>query len=393
MTREPADARPRFADHDASHHFVRHPAMTCFVPARRLAQAELHCHHAKANRILENNRRWRPATIDIPQIAGVRMLRKLVILIVGLGIVGLAGFYLITMPHSVAANELPDHKPDIANGAYIFNAGGCESCHAAPATDKCSDPKAKDPEKLGGGRCLATPFGTFNVPNISPDPDYGIGKWTTAQFVNAMKYGIRADGAHLYPAFPYTSYQRIKTEDLIDLKAYLDTLPPVANAVPPHDLRFPFSMRRGLGLWQLLYVDGKPFQPDPKAGGEINRGAYLVSGPAHCGECHTPRNFFGGVKQSVAFSGGPAPEGSSYIPNITPDEETGIGKWSHDDIVQMLETGFKPNFDSVGGAMAAVQRNMAKLTPEDRKAIAAYLKTLPAIKAARPQKKAVPPTQ
>lgn len=309
------------------------------------------------------------------------MIRKLLVLAIGLGIIGLAGFFVLTMPKRLAADELPARQPDLANGAYLFWAGGCESCHAAV------DAKGDDKLKLGGGRSLATPFGTFHVPNISPDKEHGIGAWSTVDFVNAMKFGIGRDGSHLYPAFPYTSYQRMKLEDLIDLKGYLDTLPAVANVVPPHDLPFPFSFRRGLGLWQLLYVDGKTLEPDPKASAEVNRGAYLVGGPGHCGECHTPRNFMGGTIASLAYSGGPAPQGDGYIPNITPDDETGIGKWSHDDIVQALETGFTPAFDSLGGEMAEVVRNTAKLTPEDRSAMASFLKTLPPIKSAKPQKK------
>ncbi len=147
---------------------------------------------------------------------------------------------------------------------------------------------------LAGGRCLKTPFGTFNVPNISPDKEHGIGNWSTLDFVTAMKLGIGPGGEHLYPAFPYTSYQRMRDEDLIDLKAYLDTLPASSNVVPPHELTFPFNIRRALGLWQLLYVDGKTFVPDPKASDEVNRGAYLVQGPGHCSECHTSRNLLGG---------------------------------------------------------------------------------------------------
>ena len=228
------------------------------------------------------------------------MIRRLIVLAIVLGALGAGAFYALTIPRTLAASDLPDHKPDLANGETMFWAGGCESCHAAVGA------KGEDLKKLGGGRALATPFGTFHVPNISSDKDHGIGGWSTLDFVNAMKLGIGPDGTHLYPAFPYTSYQRMKVEDLIDLKAYLDTLPAVANVVPPHDLPFPFSIRRGLGLWQLLYVDGKTLEPDPKASASVNRGAYLIEGPGHCGECHTPRNAIGGLKASLALAGGPA---------------------------------------------------------------------------------------
>jgi len=308
------------------------------------------------------------------------MVRKLLAVVVVLAVIGFAAFWLLSAPRTLAAGDLPDHKPDLANGAYIFTAGGCESCHAA------ADAEGDDQLKLGGGRVLATPFGKFHVPNISSDKVHGIGAWSVLDFVNAMKFGVRRDGAHLYPAFPYTSYQRMTLTDLIDLKAYLDTLPAVATDVPPHELSFPFNIRRGLGLWKLLYVDGRTFVPDPKASAEVNRGAYLVEGPGHCGECHSPRNLIGGVIASRAYSGGPAPAGDGTIPNITTDQATGIGSWSHDDIVTLLETGFTPSFDAIGGDMVPVQRNLAKLTAADRSAIASFLKTLPPINNPTPKK-------
>jgi mono/diheme cytochrome c family protein len=304
------------------------------------------------------------------------LIRKLILAAIALAAVGAGVFWLLTWPATLAAEDLPNHQPDLANGAYVFAAGGCTSCHAAPGA------KDDDKLKLAGGLALATPFGKFHVPNISPDPEHGIGGWTTAEFVTSMKHGVGRNGEHLYPAFPFASYQRMRIEDLIDLKAYLDTLPPVAASAPPHELPFPFNIRRGLGLWKLLYVDGEALAPAPETNDELNRGAYLVRGPGHCGECHSPRNFMGGIIESHAYSGGPAPEGDGKIPNITPDPETGIGNWSEDEIVEFFTTGFTPDFDSVGGNMAEVQRNLAKLTPEDRKAIAVFLKSLPPIKSA-----------
>src|SRR6185312_5458480 len=151
---------------------------------------------------------------------------------------------------TVPASALPAHAPDLANGKYMFTVGGCAECHAVPLK-KCDDLKTKEKDVLAGGRCLKTPFGVFHVPNISPDKETGIGNWTTVDFVNAMKHGIGPGGEHLYPAFPYSSYQRMTYEDLIDLKAYLDTLPAVKNEVPPHELSFPFNIRRGLGFTEL----------------------------------------------------------------------------------------------------------------------------------------------
>jgi mono/diheme cytochrome c family protein len=288
---------------------------------------------------------------------------------------GGVAFYLLTFPRSIEASALPDHVPDLANGKYMFIAGGCAECHAAPLKG-CDDRKTKEKELLGGGRCLKTPFGTFNVPNISPDKETGIGTWSTLDFVNAMKFGIAPGGEHLYPAFPYTSYQRMSVEDLIDLKAYLDSLPPVKRGVPAHDLSFPFNIRRGIGLWQRLYVDGKSFVPDPHATPELNRGAYLVLAPGHCSECHSPRNIVGGIIADEAFAGAREPDGKGSVPNITPSPD-GIGDWSEEDIVYFLETGNMPDYDTVEGSMVAVQKNMEKLTAEDRNAIAAYLKSLP----------------
>ena len=279
-----------------------------------------------------------------------------------IGIVGAIVFYVLTIPRTVPASALPAHTPDLANGEYMFIAGGCAECHAVPLA-KCKDAKTKDKHLLAGGRCMKTPFGVFNVPNISPDKETGIGTWTTLDFVNAMKRGIGPGGEHLYPAFPYTSYQRMSYEDLIDLKAFLDTLPAVKNEVPPHELSFPYNIRRALGLWQLLYVDGKTLKPDPKESAELNRGAYLVEGPGHCGQCHSPRNIIGGVIASEAYAGARNPEGRGKIPNITPSAD-GIKDWSAEDIAYMLETGNLPDFDVIGGIMVPVQENMAKLTPD-----------------------------
>jgi mono/diheme cytochrome c family protein len=312
-------------------------------------------------------------------------MRRLLAAVAILGVLGAAVFFFLTTPRTVDAASLPKHTPDLANGETMFYAGGCASCHAAPASGKCDDPKAADKKVLAGGRCLITPFGTFYVPNISPDPESGIGGWSDLDFVNAMTRGVSPSGQHYYPAFPYTSYQHMRFDDLLDLKAFLDTLPAVKSSVPGHELALPFRLRRGLGLWKLLYLDGKPFAPPPGASDQVARGAYLVEGPGHCGECHTPRDMLGGPVAGAKLSGAPAPEGKGYIPNITPDD-TGIGKWSADEIAEALATGFTPSFDSFGGAMVAVQENMAKLPAADRAAIAAYLKSIPPV-ASKPRKK------
>lgn len=305
-------------------------------------------------------------------------MRRLLLAVVVLALIGAVAFFVATIPQRIDAAALPRHKPDVKNGAYIFTAAGCASCHSAPPGAKCDDPASTDKSKLAGGRCLRTPFGTFYMPNISPDPETGIGGWTDIQFVNAVMRGVSPSGVHYYPAFPYTSYQKMRYEDALDLKAYLDTLPPVKSQVPGHEIGFPFSIRRGLGLWKLRYLEGRQFEPDPSRSESVNRGAYLAEALAHCGECHTPRDSLGGKDDKWRYAGGPAPEGTGRIPNITP-HENGIGSWSEKDIAYALETGLTPSFDSFGGAMAQVQSGMAKLTAADRAAIAAYLKALPPV--------------
>jgi mono/diheme cytochrome c family protein len=281
----------------------------------------------------------------------------------------------------------PADAPSVENGRYVFYAGGCASCHAAPASAKCDDPKSGDGLKLGGGRCLKTEFGTFYVPNISPDKQAGIGGWSDAGFINAMTRGVSPKGTHYYPAFPYATYQHMKRQDLLDLKAFLGTLEPVSSKAPDHQLSFPYNIRWGLWLWKWLNLDGKTFEPDPSKPAAVNRGAYLVEALAHCGECHTPRGSMGGMKLSKWLSGARTPDGKGFVPNITPDA-TGIKSWSGKDIAYALETGFTPEGDAFGSEMAKVQENMAKLTAEDREAIAAYLKSVPPVASARPAKKA-----
>lgn len=296
-------------------------------------------------------------------------MRRLLIAVALVVAAAAGALWLLSAPRLLTAADLPEHMPDRENGAYVFLAAGCNSCHSAP--------KAEGDEKrrLGGGRAFATPFGTFVAPNISPHED-GIGGWSELDFVNAVMRGVAPDGSHYYPAFPYLSYQRMRIEDVLDLKAYMDTLPPVAGEAPGHDLPLPVRLRRGLGLWKALYMDYQPFRPDPAASGALNRGAYLVEGPGHCGECHTPRNWLGAPDPERAYAGAPEPDGEGHYPNITPHAD-GIGDWSVDDIKAALRTGLLPDFETFGGEMALVQENMAELTEADREAIALYLKSLP----------------
>jgi mono/diheme cytochrome c family protein len=289
-------------------------------------------------------------------------------------------FFVLTMARPLGGDQLPRHNTNLANGELIFWAGGCASCHAA------ADAEDNDLLTLGGGRELATPFGVFRSPNISPDPDAGIGGWSSLDFVNAMVKGLSPDNQHYYPAFPYPQYQNIEISDLLDLKAFLDTLPPSSNDVPEHALRFPYSLRRGVGLWKWRYLARSRSSPAADPNPKIERGRYLVRGAAHCGACHTPRDQFGGEIDGQFLAGaaslevGESPDepGAGRVPNITPHAD-GIGEWSESDIAYSLESGFDPDFDTFGGSMVEVQENMARLPAADRAAIAAYLKSIPAV--------------
>ena len=304
--------------------------------------------------------------------------RNIVILLLVLALAGAAAFYVLTIPTYAVKGPLPVRTADLANGEAMFHAGGCASCHATP--------KQEDHRRLGGGLDLATPFGTFKVPNVSSDARHGIGAWTEEEFANAMLRGVGRNGEHLYPSFPYTSYQRMALNDVRDLFAFLKTLPAEAAPSEPHQLPFPFNVRRGLGLWKLLYLDGKTFTADPAKSTELNRGAYLVEGPGHCAECHSPRDTFGGIVVARRFAGGPDAEGKHWVPNITPHAD-GLAQWSVRDIAYLLESGFNRDNDVVGSTMADVVLNTAKLPAADRAAMAAYLKSLPPRAGKAPAKK------
>jgi mono/diheme cytochrome c family protein len=301
-------------------------------------------------------------------------------ILVALAFAGIAAFgcynWLTAAP---SAQELadPGYKPNVANGRTVFNTGGCSSCHAVP--------NQPDRLRLGGGLALTSPFGTFYVPNISSDPVDGIGRWSETDFVRAVTKGVSSAGVHYFPAFPYTTYQHATVEDVRDLFAYLKTLQPVSGRVRDHDVPFPFNVRRNIGIWKLLFMDGKPFFPDSTRSAQWNRGAYLVNSLGHCAECHSPRNFLGGIIAAQRFAGGPNPEGKGWVPNIT---QKGLADWSESDIAYFLETGSMPDGDSAGGSMGRVIKNTSQLNPDDRAAIAAYLKSLPPVEGPLPPKQA-----
>jgi len=300
-------------------------------------------------------------------MGSMKTARLLAVLLV-IGVSGFAAFWWLSRANPISASELPTRTPDLANGRYVFDAAGCASCHAVPGQP--------DRFRLGGGLSISTAFGTFHAPNISPDATDGIGKWTEADFVNAVMRGISPDGAHYFPTFPYASYQHAEINDIRDLYAFIRTLAPVTGRVRAHEVRFPFNIRRSVGIWKQLFMDGKPFTPDASHSARWNRGAYLVNSLGHCAECHSPRNALGGIIERQRFAGGPDPEGEGWVPNIT---QKGLADWSEDDIADFLESGITPSNDSAGGSMVRVIRNTSQLRPEDRAAMADYFKSLPPI--------------
>jgi mono/diheme cytochrome c family protein len=302
-------------------------------------------------------------------------MKKIAAVLVLIASIGFATFMALTAPETWemvhASRDVPDAGvANLTNGKTLFVAADCAVCHTSV--------NQKDPTLLGGGGSLSSAFGTFYMPNISSDPKDGIGLWTTPQMIRAMREGVSPGGETEYPVLPYTSYQRMSANDIRDLLAYMKTLPAVSGKVRDHDLKFPFTMRRGVGLWRLLFLDGKPLTTEAQQTASWNRGQYLVEGPAHCAECHSPRNFMGAIVSGKRFAGGLAPDGKAYIPNITNDE-TGIGYWSANEIASYLKDGISPIKIKAAGDMAEVIVDTAQLSDADRLAIAQYVKTLPGV--------------
>jgi mono/diheme cytochrome c family protein len=290
----------------------------------------------------------------------------------------LAAALIATALISICAPAIAADQAQIDRGAYIFTAADCGACH--------TNVKQKGP-LLAGGRPLKTPFGIFYTPNITPDPETGIGRWSDADFKLALRRGVSPGNDHYFPVFPYASFTKMTDQDILDLKAYIFSLPPVSQTNREHDIDFPFGWRFSVWFWKQLNFTEGPLVPDPVRSAEWNRGAYLVEALAHCAECHTPRGWFGGLDTSLSLSGTTdGPEGQK-VPNITPDMETGIGGWSPKDVVRVLKTGQLPDGDFVGSLMAEVVNGTSKLTDADRQAIAVYLQSVPPL--ANPDAKAV----
>lgn len=295
-------------------------------------------------------------------------MRRILVGLVVLGGLGLGLFWWLTAPvtRDLAAYEAL--TPDKTSGEQVFWATGCASCHMAPGA------AGEAQLVLAGGQRFASPFGTFLAPNISSDPEAGIGGWTLAEFVHAVQDGVSPEGAHYFPAMPYAAYAMLAPQDVVDLKAFIDGLPADATASLDHEVGFPFNLRRSLGGWKLLFA-GKGFALAQAASPDVARGRYIAEAMAHCGECHTPRNLLGGLKRGQWLGGAPAPDGKGRVPNITP---AGLD-WSEEEIFAYLTTGFTPDFDVVGGHMAHVVDNLSRLPEDDVRAIVAYLKAVPGV--------------
>ncbi len=261
----------------------------------------------------------------------------------------------------------PSQTELVSRGEYVLRAAGCVTCH----TDT-----ENDGPFLGGGPALKTPLGTFYAPNITPHPEHGIGDWSVDDLDQALRAGVSPAGRHYYPVFPYTSYTRMPREDIVVLKAYLDTVKPVDRLNRAHELPW-YLFRPLVWFWKWLYFEPGSFEANPEKSAAWNRGAYLVEGPGHCAECHSPRNRFGAIVEEMRFAGtrdGPEEE---VVPNITPHRDTGIGGWARGDVVHYLRTGADPNGDYAGGLMAdVIDDNLSHLRKEDVEAMVAYLLSL-----------------
>jgi mono/diheme cytochrome c family protein len=273
--------------------------------------------------------------------------------------------YLPVDPKKPAAAPNPATQV-IQRGEYLARAGDCVACHTEP-TGKL----------FAGGRPMATPFGAIHVPNITPDDETGIGRWTADDFHRMMRTGVSRDGTLLYPAMPFAQYTKVTRADNDAIFAYLQSLPPVKQKNRPHELRFPFNKRELLLGWRTLYFKEGEYQPDKTQSAQWNRGAYLVEGLGHCTMCHTAINALGGTKESKEFEGGMIPNQNWYAPSLTNNREGGLGDWSLKDIGDLLQVGISQRA-TVYGPMAEVTYNSLQyMTDEDTAAMAVYLKSLP----------------
>jgi mono/diheme cytochrome c family protein len=281
------------------------------------------------------------------------------------GSLAAAALLLLGTTSSVAGEADPQDFTQLERGRYLTILSDCASCHTVPGSN----------QPLAGGRSIETPFGNIVAPNITPDPETGIGSWSDEQFDAAIRRGIRRDGSRLYPAMPYNAYTKMSRDDVLAIRAYLNSVQPVRNAVAANTLPFPFSIRASMRLWNALYFREGDYQPDPKQSAEWNRGAFLVDGPGHCGACHTPKTMLGGDRTDQYLQG-------SYLqgwsaPDITNDTRLGLGKWSNEDLVSYLRSGHNRVTAATGPMGEVVSLSTAHMRDPDLNATATYLKSLP----------------
>ena len=299
------------------------------------------------------------------------MSRSIVLALALILALGLAVFWVLSTPRPLTVADIPQHTPNLANGEVLYHAGGCISCHQ-PSPDLAGIENTVP----AGGAPLHTPIGTLYPMNLTPDPETGIGKWTDLQFLNAVQRGISPEGENLIPARPYTSYAHMKPEDVLDSRAYLASLPPVKSPEREPDITALPLVRRGVGLWKWVGLDTTPWTPDPSQSESWNRGSYLVNGPGHCQECHTPRNIFMARNASKAFAGGPHPEGKGRVPSLLGLIERGRYTDAAD-LASALANGEALGYDKLAsGGMGQVQRNISQLPEGDIQAIADYIASL-----------------
>lgn len=273
-------------------------------------------------------------------------------------------FVLPALGQAGAKRDFTGVSGDAERGAYVLRAAGCVGCHTDAATGGAL---------LAGGAALKTSFGNFYAPNITPDATYGIGGWSLSAFSRALTEGLSPDGEHYFPAFPFTSYTKMTAQDVADLKVYLDSLMPVPRQNREHDLTWPFSDRRFLGLWKLINFQAGEFRPDPERSAAWNRGAYLVQGPGHCAECHTQRNLIGGLSGPALAGNRQGPDGTT-VPAIDALYHHPEQPWTPEDLIFALQTGLMPDGDTFDGSMGeVVEQGTSYLDDADITAIANYL--------------------
>jgi mono/diheme cytochrome c family protein len=297
---------------------------------------------------------------------GVSRIVAVVVIVAGIAAAVLYVLRPSVLPQTVRPGERVATTQIIDRGEYLARAGDCIACHTAPTG-----------RQFAGGRAMPTPFGDLFVPNITPDDETGIGRWTADEFYRMMRTGVARDGTLMYPAMPFASYTKVTRADCDAIYAYLMSVAPVKQANRPHELRFPFNNRELLIGWRTLYFEEGEFVPDPKQSAQWNRGAYLVQGLGHCAMCHTAINVLGGSSESKAFEGGMIPNQNWYAPSLTSNREAGLGNWEIKDIMDLLQVGASRRATVYGPMAEVVYNSLQYLSDEDVEAMAVYLKALP----------------